>query len=163
MQALQQRLAKSDHAASEASQQLAVCRADADAATAAAGIARGDADGLRAELRLQRDAAAQVCVCLRCPGCVGREYLIPFVHSLCRMVLQAQAELHKAQLALQSQGNQTAAAHVALDAAHERHAHQLVRQAPCKHMMQQSRSCHEAAVEIHSDRACAGNVPDARR
>ena len=125
VQALQRRLATSDRAASEASQQLASCRADAEAATAAASIARGDADGLRAELRMQRDAAAQVCVFWG--------YLTPAIVDTrisCQngcMVLQAEAELHKAQLALQSQTTQTAAARAALDAAHERHAHQVVR------------------------------------
>jgi hypothetical protein len=43
------------------------------------------------------------------------------------MVAQAEAKLDKAQLALQMQADQAAAAHVALTAAHERHTDQIVR------------------------------------
>jgi hypothetical protein len=61
VQTLQRRLTQAERAASEAAQQLAASRADADAAQAAVGIARKDTYALRAELRTQRGATAQVC------------------------------------------------------------------------------------------------------
>lgn len=64
VQTLQRRLTQAERAASEAAQQLAASRADADAAQAAVGIARKDTHALRAELRTQRGATAQVCYCL---------------------------------------------------------------------------------------------------
>lgn len=112
--------------ASQSAQQLAGCRMEASAATTAADTARSEANSLRAELREQRAATAQVRKCIPSSG-------DPYIrfwtvdNPLHLDVPQAEAELNKAQLALHLQADQAAAARAASDAARERHSERISR------------------------------------